>query len=310
MRTIFLVGLAILGAGTGRDGRIDLAEFGRVVQYSGDTPETLQARVLERGVDGWEAWKGPNGQYVIALEFDEPRDLREVGIEFRHAVADRHRVKVQYFRSGWPEEGKDGRAATNPSHGEWVTAKADWWAGDRDVNFAFAPYNEEQPGPNSPDVCHRRTSRVRFLLGDRELPPVRYIHAYGPAPAAEGRFELRFDTGSKMRPPLDASVVNGFVLEGKGRVPAMETTIEDAPAELLVRYARGDLETPTRTIVKLRQLNEPRHDCSFVPAEVAKRGKVRIASLGLTISYLGAVETQPAGGRHKSPESNAASVLN
>ncbi|HOB74349.1 MAG TPA: hypothetical protein PKG54_07475 [Phycisphaerae bacterium] len=319
MRTAFWVILMILIGGAGADGRIDLAEFGRVVEYLGDSPETLEVRSLERGVDGWTAWRGPDGQFMIGLEFDEPRDLQEVGIEFRHAIADRHLVQVQYFRQhnlrqANPRSGPANRApADDRFHGEWVTAKAEWWAGDRDVNFKFVPYSQELAAagaqaksspaggrrkgrqevlPPELDVSYRRTYRIRFLLGDRELPPVRYIRAYGPRPAVEGRFDLQFEADAALRLPLEASVVNGFLLQGEGRVPVMEMTLDKTPVSLLIRYARGDVDTPTRTKVTLRQTGEPRREVSFLPAEVANKGRIRVPSAGVTISHRGAAESQ------------------
>lgn len=297
MRTIILFILAALMAGAERnDGRIDLAEFGQVVQYNEDASKTLQPIPLERGLDGWEAWKGPDGQYMVALEFDQPRDLAEVSIEFRHAIADRHLIKMQYFKQNWPDN-QNGKpdAGNDPSEGEWVTAAMEWWAGDRDVNFAFLPYSQERPGPNAPDVRYRRTSRIRFLLGERDLPPVRYIHAYGPNPPAEGAFELQFEEQSAIYLPLEATVENGYLLEGGKRTPVLETTLYKTPAILRIRYAWGDTTTSTRTIITLRNVDGEK-ETSFSPAEAARQGSLRIASTGVTVVFRGGtVHSQPAG---------------
>lgn len=321
VRTVFWVMFMIFTGGAGADHRIDLARFGRVVQYTGDSPGMLQVRDLERGLDGWEAWKGPDGQYMIGLEFDEPRDLREVGIEFRHAIADRHLIQVQYFKPDGPGGERHGRAAAGDRfRDQWVTARAEWWAGDRDVNFEFVPYSQERaaagirptpsparegrdaPAPEG-DVSYRRTRRIRFLLGRRELPPVRHIHAYGPYPAGDGEFDLQFEPGSTIRWPLDGTVVNGFFLLGRDRVPVTEMALEDAPAGLLIRYARGDLETSSRTIVTLRSAVDPRREISFLPAQAAKEGRIQVPSAGVTILHRGGSESQAAqtGGARLSP---------
>lgn len=298
--SILLTALAILIAGAERtDQRIDLAEFGRAVQYIGDTPETLQVKSLDRGWEGWETWRGPDGQAMIGLEFDEPRDLAEVGIVFRHAIAQRHLIQVQYFQQHWPHDKQGGWAPLDdPFHGRWVTAKARWWAGDREVCFAFLPYNQEQPGPGAPDYTYRRTYRLRFLLGDRELPPVRYFHAYGPRPYADGQFDLEFDPGSAVHLPLDLHVVNGFFLEGKNREPSMEMPLDNAPAAMTVRYAQGDMDTPTRTIVTLRNVNSRDRGVSFLPAEAARYGSIRVPALGVTITHHGST---PEPGTPKLP---------
>lgn len=296
-RIALAIVLTVLAAGAGRDdGRIDLAEFGRVVEYTGDTPETLQVKTLERGIDGWEAWKGPDGQYTIGLEFDEPRDLAEAGVEFRHAIADRQLIQVQYWQDHWPNDKKGGWAPVDdPFHGKWANTKGDWWAGDRDVNFGFLPYNQENPRKGAPDFTYRRTYRLRFLLGKRDdIPPVRYIHAYGPNQAVEGDFEIKMEAMSPIRLPLDVSAVNGMLLEGKNRVPTTALQVDNPPMNVAVRYAQGDLETSTRTIVTLRAGGNELRGMSFLPAEAAKCGTIHVPAMGVTVTHRGPAQTQAA----------------
>lgn len=268
--------------------RIDLATFARVVRYEGNSPETLQVRELQRGVDGWTAWKGEDGQYMIGVEWDEPRDLAEVNIEFRHAIADREQIRVQYWRHHWPDIGRGGWASLDdPFHGDWQTVKvADWWAGDRDVTFEFAPYKQEQPGDKAPDVRYRRTYRLRFLIGKEEPPPVRYIRAYSPAKHAETTFEVRIDEKSTIQAPVELSVVNGHLLEQPGGEPVESMEARNAPLRFLVRYAQGDVETQTRTIVTVRDGRAPLRGLSFLPMEAIERGVIRVPALGVTIAHV------------------------
>src|SRR5262245_9425235 len=203
-----LVSIVLLMAATTptKGHRINLVDSAQVVRYEGDSPATLPAHPLERGPDGYDAWVGPDGQYMIGVEWDAPRDLAEVNIEFRHAIANREGIRVQYWQEDWPVH--DGQKTSRPAHGRWTTAKADWWAGDRDVTFSFVPYHQEQPGKDAPDFRYRRTRRLRFLLGKKELPPVRYLKAYGPTVALEATFALSFDAGSTVRPPVRLSIIN------------------------------------------------------------------------------------------------------
>jgi hypothetical protein len=291
-----LIVLAAVMAMNTTDDRIDLAEFARVVQYSGDKPENIEARELERGVDGWSAWLGPDGQYMIGVEWDEPRDLAEVNIEFRHAVANRDQIKVQYWQNHWPSDGKGGWAPLDdPFHGKWVTAKADWWAGDRDVSFAFVPYDQEQPGQNAPNVRYRRTYRLRFLCGKGEPPPVRYLRAYGPAGPREEVFDIRLDPGSRLAAPLAISVVNGYVLSEDGQATMLTARLSTSPAHLQVRFADGDLDTKTRTILTVRDSRDSTEGFSFLPAEAVKYGIIRIPSLGVVIAHRGSTVDLQAG---------------
>ncbi|MDM8004675.1 MAG: hypothetical protein QUV05_00780 [Phycisphaerae bacterium] len=268
------------------DKRIDLGEFARAVEYTGDKPETLEVRELDRGIDGWTAWKGEDGQYMIGMEWDEPRDIAETCIEFRHAVANRETIQVQYWQHHWPSDAAGGWAPLDdPFHGKWVTAKADWWAGDRDISFAFVPYNEEQSGDKAPDMRYRRTYRLRFLCGKNELPPVRYLRAYGPNKTVEATFDIQVDGASRLEAPLAVSVVNGYVLTEDRKTTMTTARLATSPANMTLRFFEGDLESPTRTIVTVRSSRDSMEGFSFLPAEAVKYGIIRIPSLGVVVSH-------------------------
>jgi len=283
-----LVVLAVAAGMAAADKRIDLAEFARAVEYTGDKAETLQARELDRGVDGWTAWKGEDGQYMIGLEWDEPRDIAEACIEFRHAVANRETIQVQYWQHHWPNDARGGWAPLDdPFHGKWVTAKAEWWAGDRDISFAFVPYNEEQPGDKAPEMRYRRTYRLRFLCGKNELPPVRYLRAYGPAQTIEATFDIRMDGAGRLEAPLSVSVANGYVLTEDKKTTMTTARLATSPANMTLCFLEGDLESQTRTIVTVRSSRDSMEGFSFLPAEVVKYGSIRIPSLGVVVSHRG-----------------------
>ncbi len=297
----------------GKTERINLVDFGRVVRFEGDSAEKLEVRALERGPDGWEAWLGEDDQYMIGVEWDEPHDIAEVNIEFRHAIAGREQIRVQYWQDHWPVRDRGGWAELDdPFHGKWATAKvAEWWAGDRDISFTFTPFKEEQPGKGAFQVRFRRTYRLRFLLGKQELPPVRYIRAYGRNESAEATFDVALGTpsatmrsgpgtrvpgsDSPLKPPLNVAVVNGYVVEqedGK-RTTTQSSAVTKEPISLKVVYATGDLDTPTRTIVTLRDNGKPAKGVSFLPIEAVKEGVIRVPSLGVTVEHRGST-TKPA----------------
>ncbi|HOW72952.1 MAG TPA: hypothetical protein PKY77_20320 [Phycisphaerae bacterium] len=279
---------------------VNLADFARVVKYLGDSPETLQVRELEQGSEGWEPWRGDDNEYMIGLEWDEPRDVCLVEIEFRHAISDRDKIRVQYFQDHWPSAETGGWAGVDdPFHGKWVTAKADWWAGDRDVTFAFLPYDQEQPGDGAPDVIYRRTYRLRFLLGKREieLPAVRYFRVYGPRKTLSAKFNIRFEPRGKLRLPLDVSVVNGGIIDRLvGDTTIQSWVLNREPTSLEVNYLE-DLETPSRTVVTLRSPEDPLVGMSFLPAEVVKHGIMRVPSMGMVIAHVGGRQALQAGTR-------------
>lgn len=279
---------------------INLSDFARVVKYTGDSPETLQVQALERGTNGWPVWEGEAGQSMIGVEWDEPRDIAQAEIEFRHAIADREQIRVQYFHKNWPNDDHGGWAPLDdPFHGRWVTAKTEWWAGDRDVGFAMLPLNEERNDPEKPELRYRRSYRLRFVLGKREqdLPACRYLRIYGPGSAAEATLELRCEPGTSLRPPLDASVVNGYLLTAGSKTTTCTANVDGEPGKLLVRFFADDTQSPNRTIVTLRDPSNPLKGFSFLPAEVVARGSIHVPSLGVFVTHGEGTASRPSEAR-------------
>ena len=279
MQTLVLIALVSLGAA--KVERIDLMDFAQVVRFSDDAAMT--AKPLDRGSDGWEAYSAPAepGQaasniYMIGVEWNAPRDLAEVNIEFRHAIANREKIQVQYYQEGWP------KGAAGAGKGHWQTAKvADWWAGDRDVSFVFTPYKEEQPGNGAPDVRFRQAQRIRFLISKEAPPPVRYIRAYGPGKAAIATFELSGESGAG-KLALTATVENGYIVQGASGGTTQSTLIETLPRVLSIRYAAAEAGSPNKTVLKLQ--GEGARKDQFAPADVAKAGRLKLEALGLTVA--------------------------
>ncbi len=276
-------------------GRINLVEFGRVVELS-DQPArvTTTQDELARGSDGWDAVKGPGGDYSIAVEWDEPRDIAEVNIEFRHAIAHREQLRVQYWMPADSKADPAGRSAAGA--GRWLTPEADWWAGDRDVSFAFLPQDKEPIGRQPSSESCRRTTRIRFLCGSGELPPVRYLRAYGLGKPVSDTFDVRFDARDKLAPPVLVKIVNGFVLSGDGGVTMESAVIHEAPGTLVIRYARENAASPNRTQVLVSPVDAPSKQFVFLPAEAARLGRVRVAEAGLVVERRGgpSVASAPA----------------
>lgn len=286
------------------DQRINLADFGRVVKFVGDTPTTMEADEIESGSDGWPVWKGEDDESMMGLEWDEPRDVAEVEIEFRHAIAGRDLIRVQYFLNESPATQPDsGPVTPDTFHGRWVTAETEWWAGDRFVGFSFVPMSEELPGKGMPEVTWRRTCRLRFLLGKRkeDLPAVRYLRVYGPAEAVEANFEVRLDKAGPLAAPLELRMVNGLVIAQDGE-DAESGVIESDRERVRLRFGKKDLSGASRTIATLVGGRGDRKGFSFLPAEVVERGIIRVPSLGASIVHVGSqVDYSESTGSGPSP---------
>ena len=283
-----LLGALIIAPPLAAQTRIDLMPFGRVVRFEGNSPETLEARRLERGLDGWKAWKSDCGEYFLGLTWDEPRDIAEISLEFHDAFSESDRIRVEYFYKNWPNLEVGGWAAIDdPFHGQWQTIPLqNAWLGERSMTLPFASLNTEPQRGMWHGERYRRTYHLRLRFGTNAPPPVAAIRVHALQPEVEGEFNLCLDRGSPIRPPLDVSVVNGELLKGGGEA-TRSARLESASERLRVRFFRVDVETPTRTIVTVRSLADPLSGFSFLPEEVRSRGVIRVAALGATVSTHG-----------------------
>lgn len=307
--TVVAAGLGTLPSPTwAAKSRIDLAEFGRVVHFPEvPTKVTTTKDELSRGSDGWDAVQDEDGQYSIGIEWDEPRDISEVNIEFRHAIADRELIKAQYWKEDKTasQPGDSKTKTSKHSSGRWLTPKAEWWAGDRDVSFAFAAQDAETANKNLPGKTVRRTTRLRFLCGRQELPPVRYLRAYGPGKVVVDTFDVRFDPKPTLALPVVVDVVNGFALSADGQAVLDSVMIRNDREVLVLRFFQNDETSPNRTEVILSSLDKPENSYRFFPAQVAKRGLVRIPAGGVVIERRGGkpATTRPVGDSDVKPTS-------
>lgn len=280
------------------DKRINLVDSGRVVQYTGQTPETLQAEVLLRGQDGWSAWQGADGQYMIAVEWSEPRLIAEAEIEFRHAIAQRGNIQVQYF-DGNAETGVPyGLCAGDLFHGQWKTVTADWYAADRKVTFLIGdkiqqPTTAPAERPTRTAIC---TRKLRFLCGPAARPPIRYLRAYGPAAKKTARFEIVRLKDASIQFPLKTTVYNGSLLDDEEQ--QVEQAFVDVDDNIIhVSYVDNDGDKINHTIVTLREPHELTRGFSFDPADVVQFGLIRIPAMGFVIEHIGATRNLQTGYR-------------
>lgn len=138
---------------------LDLAAFGRWMTWGG---EKLAQAAPVRSLD-----EVPENVRAIGVEWDDPRDVREIVAEFAaEAPAD---VAVEYWFRTWPpppphmpniEDEID-----DPWQGKWLTADAETRIKGKRCVFTFNPLGEENPRTgNLPGVTYRRTLKIRLVL--------------------------------------------------------------------------------------------------------------------------------------------------
>lgn len=287
-----LLHVSILSSGD----RINLADFGHVVRVAGDTGPGCVIEPIPRGTDGWPAGKLDDGRYAIALFWNRPRRLSEVEIEFRHAIADRGKIRPAILRpaaESAPVGAAPGTPWPDPYGGVWSEPAFEWWAGDRDVGFEFNADDDPMGAMLRP--CALTTCRVMFNLGprDEELPPVRYLRAFGPGTVEDATFEVRFDRDTTLTPPFRIELDNGYLVDDKGKTSTQRREVPGPRPRFGVRFFRDDIDSPNRTMVTVMEGRDRLAGFSFLPAEVLARGIVRIPACGAVVVHVGSTLPLP-----------------
>lgn len=165
--------LALPRAVAEESGPSDLAAFGQWMTWSDTKVE--QATPLKSLSDI------PADTQAAGVQWDDPRDVREVVAEFSgRAPAD---IVVEYWFRTWPpppprmpvmEDEID-----DPWQGKWLQADVKMQASDNRCVFTFEPLGEENPhADNLPGVTYRRTLKLRLILpqGSPKLESLR-VHS-------------------------------------------------------------------------------------------------------------------------------------
>ena len=210
---------------------VDLAAFAMVRWWTGTEKQDLHIHDLRPEADGtWRPARDPEtGQWHIGLEWEDPRDVRKVVVEFAGAVPPD--LKVAYWRRNWPtpapqllpgaRRGWIGR--DDPWHGQWVTARGDVRSEDHSWSIIFDPVDLWELGGRAgverleqgEDYLprFRRTLKVRVVSGGEAQPVVTGVHAYSAAVWKQREIDVHF------RVPGDwsghAEAQNGYVLDSK-----------------------------------------------------------------------------------------------
>jgi hypothetical protein len=248
----------------------------------------------------------------LELRWEEPRDISEVVVSFQSPPegAAAPAVRLEYWRSRWPESRREARgpgsgfsgwgALDDWFNGSWQEADAEVTAEARRIRFAMRPLAaRERPDLAGYNVSFRRTLKLRLLLGEamKWRPRVRAFTASALATAAFGvEWEEPAEGGGRVE------VYNGRLL-GCGPLG------EGGGLRLRVRYVPTAGESdPDRTIVTVRTgplsggrtgERRDRGGFSFLAAPVVQGEPIWAPDLGIRVW---AGERPPPGAWQKSGE--------
>jgi len=226
--------------------RLDLASFGTVKAWLAGGEEKLY---LAQSKGGWPAAQGEGpGDWNLGVEWDEPRQFREIEVQFRGNEMPQE-IIPEYWVSSWPPpEGRGGWTRTDsPWNGQWRPIKAVAERIPGGLRYRFRPLDVEE-NPNAPHFSGtpprwRQALKVRLRFRSPRSPWIAALRIYGGSRAAVR--EVSIETGCENKPahPVELAIYNGFIRAVSQRGNVVRTTVV---------YADHEAGSNDRTILSIR----------------------------------------------------------
>jgi hypothetical protein len=210
---------------------VDLAEFALVRWWAGTERLDLHAHDVEPQANGLlKPVRDPeSGEWHIGLEWQEPRDVQRVVVQYADAESIPSDLRVQYWRKNWPTPAPERRPGArrgwigrdDPWHGQWTTARAAKIVDGQTCTFDFDPIDlaevhsaEQLEAAEHYLARFRRTLKIRLVGGGEVRPAIAQICAYSTSRWRERGLDMRF--GVERAASADwsgrAEAANGYIL--------------------------------------------------------------------------------------------------
>ncbi len=155
---------------------VDIAPFGEMRFWTGADALSIEGHALQAAGGAWRPVDVPEqGGPHLGLEWDIPRQFREVRVHYAALAADPQAVRLQYWNHNWPARWAGGwTAIDDPHNGRWVTAHGEVEVDGTAVLFRFDPLDiTELERAEDFAVTWRQSYRIRLLFPRGPLPAVR-----------------------------------------------------------------------------------------------------------------------------------------
>lgn len=246
---------------------VDIAACGELRWWTGGERHDLRVHPVERDAQGcWRPGQDPQtGLWHLGLEWDAPRDIHSVAVEYAHQPP--LGLEVHYWRMHWPTPAPERRPGArrgwigrdDPWHGRWTRVRGEYRQHGHTVTVHFDPIDLPELGRESGAQLEeaenylapfRRTLKLRVVSGGDEAPQVKRIQVFSTARWAEGTIAIiRVDGGEV--DGLQVEAFNGEVLES--------TTTPDG-LQLHLHHASRATTPGDETLLTLRT---PEHTFTF-----------------------------------------------
>jgi len=211
------IGLLVVGTSpraiADEGSHLNLADFGRLIAWGdGEEGQAIELASLA---------EMPASASAVGVEWDDPRDVREVRVRFAGGSVPEG-IRVAYWFQTWPpppprmpvmEDKID-----DPWRGKWLTAQTETQVRDGTCVLTFKPLSEDENSraKHLPGLTHRRTLKLRLVL-PANVPQVESLEVFSESVLEP--LSVRIEFGCGEGPPTAWSgrleVFNGVIVSVK-----------------------------------------------------------------------------------------------
>jgi len=297
---------------------VDLSRFAQVRWWTGTERHDLYVHEIEPDADGLlrPACDPETGEWHVGLEWQEPRDVRQVVVGYAGLSDVPPHLRVQYWHKNWPTPAPERRPGAgrgwigrdDPWHGAWTTVRAEKEVDGNTCTFTFDPIDLPELGGREMasavaqlnEAEHylarfRRTLKIRLVSGGGEQPVIAALHTYSGTRWREGLVDVRFGAGQQV--PADwsgyAEATNGYILEVKpldfevedqvGADNHWRCQVMDQAKGVRLRILHTDC-APTSADCTVLTIRTQARSFSFLVADL-DRGPIYIKDYGVYITW-------------------------
>ncbi len=252
---------------------VNIAEFGRVMHWTGDDPMTIKSHDIEPCEDGSylpvTTVEGDNPH--IGIEWEYPRQFYRVVAEFADAdeAPCTDNLRVQYWQRNWPPSYQGGwTAVDDPYNGKWVNAHCEIAISGGTMDISFDPLDiTELRHAEDFAVSYRQSYRVRLLFKDGSTPRIRAMQVFSESVWRTADLQISFGNPEHSFKSVEI---------GNGRILSLYES-DPASVKLSVLYAethnyginKSVPWEPDRTVVTV---NAEPHSFSFLVTDALAGG--------------------------------------
>jgi hypothetical protein len=279
---------------------MDLAPSAQVRWWAGGQGHDLVVEAITPDPQGRLAPKldPATNAWSLGLEWEEPRDIRQVRVRFEGPAP--LGLRVEYWRKNWPTTAPQRRpgarrgwiGADDPWHGVWTRALGESALDGDSWTLAFDPLDLVELGREAMDQLldaehylarFRRTLKLR-LVAAQAPPPIVALRAYSASTWEQGWVDVRWQNATLGDGATQASAYNGQVLS-LGHI--------EGGVRLHLAYARCAEDRSDATLVTVHGPGRP---FTFAVRDL-DRGPIVIQGYGVHIAWQGQSAAAPSGVR-------------